>query len=235
MLLLAACGSGTPSAPPAYSPDSDATRSAVDALCKLFEGADKTCARETGRVVADGHEIGVSAELQPVVTEYGTATLRGIVHVEGPDGRYSSRLRGFGGNKREALERGSHEWALVSGVALADLWLGPTRPALAAVEEGFTPAPLGFAGSPVVRGWPLYRPAGELDHAKLLEALEPAFADRAPHGMLSLELTRQSGEVSVECWFQGEVDDQMCEAAKAWSWPGGEYELRLAYAVQKSG
>ncbi len=231
--LLAACGSGTPAKPPTPKPDADATKASVDALCKLFEGADKTCTRGSGRIESEGHVLTVAAELLPVVTEFGMATLRGFIHVEGPEGRYSTRIRGSGGNKKEALERGIHEWALVSGVAVADIWLGPTRPALAAVEDGLDLTPLELGGASLVRGWPLYRPEGEFDHGDFLKALEPAFDNRRPEGMVSFEITRQSGEVTVDCWLQDQTDAPLCDAARAWSWPGGIYELRLAYAVKK--
>lgn len=227
--LLAACTGADPG-PSRPAPDADTTRIAIDTLCKLFEGADRPCEREPDGVRAGEHRLGVRAELFPIESALGMVTLRGLVHVDAPSGPIASRIRGFGGNKGDALARAAHEWGVVYGVAIADRVLDPdARPALAAIEPGREPDRLALAGHRVLRGWPLVRPSLELDHAGLLDALAPAFADREPRGMLGLDVVRQSGEVTVECWVQGEADAVLCEAARGWRWPERDVELRVAY------
>jgi len=232
-LALLGCTPTSPPAPPTRSPDADSTRAAIDAVCKLFEGADRDCTRGKNKVSVDGHEYGVRAEIYPVQSGLGMASLRGVVILDDSENTYITRLRGFGGTKAEAVERSMHEWALVSGLAVVDTWLAPAdRPALRAIEPDLPAIDLKLGGRAVLRGWPYFQPKGVIYHDKLLTALDPAFPQDPPPGVISLEVVRQRGETAVECWFQGEPHEALCEAARSWTWPSAEYELRLAYVVQ---
>lgn len=223
--MLLACSS-TPPAPATPTPDADATRSAVDALCKLFEGADMDCKRAPAGILVDGRTFGVDASTTYEVST-GMATVRGLVKLESAKQTYTTRLRGFGSGKKDALERGLHEWALVSGTAVVDAWVNPdARHALKAVEP--TAEPLTYSGGRVLRGWTYFQPKGVLEHAPLLEAIGPAAGDGA-QGVLTLEVTRQSGDVTVDCFWEGAPNEAICEKARAWSWPGGTWELRTSY------
>ncbi|MEZ4322567.1 MAG: hypothetical protein R3F61_34185 [Myxococcota bacterium] len=233
-LLLWACSTGPsePATPPPAVFDREATDAAIDALCKLYEGADLPCERGSDGLTSGDTTLGVKAEIQPAEVSLGMVSIRGVVHIETPEGTYSSHLTGFGGTKSEGLQRSTHEWAVVSAVSVVDLVVDPaTRPALAKLEPG-PPAPLTLAGHAVLRGWALVRPEQELDHNGLLKALGPGFEGRDPKGFVNLEVTRQAGEVSVSCWFQGEPDEALCAAARAWAWPEREYELRVGYLVR---
>ncbi|MCA9571206.1 MAG: hypothetical protein KC656_25375 [Myxococcales bacterium] len=222
---LLACSSA-PSAPPVPAPDAATTLAAIDAFCKLAEGAERPCERLPDAARIGEVTVRISGRILPVEQTLGNATLRGVVDLEHDGRTWTTRLRGFGGGKDEALTRGMHEWALVSGTPVADAILGGT-PTLAAVDPTASQPTLG--GSPVHRGWTLHRPKGELDHDALLKALEPALGGVS--GSLTLEVTRQGGAATVECWVQGEPHEPVCEAARGWSWPGGEYELRTSYVL----
>jgi hypothetical protein len=231
--LLGCSGSG-PAAPQVHSSDNATTLAAIDALCKLVEGAGTDCTRTGTSARFNALELKVEGRLYPVETSLGTASLRGVVAIEGPGARYVTRLRGFGGGKAEALERGMHEWALVSGTAVVDTWMGPTRPTLAAVDDTPSGVVSPLPDTVLYRGWTLFRPKGELDHAGLLKAVAPVLKGVERPTTLSFEVTRQAGAAVVDCWVQGEPNDALCAAAGDWSWPTGEYELRTTYVVPPS-
>lgn len=228
LTLLLACGG--PSAPPTPTVDPEATQAAVDALCKLAEGAGQACAREADGARVGERRVGVEARLVPDERSLGIVSLRGVVDLRVDDATFTTRFAGFGGNRGEALSRTAHEWAVVSAVAVVDLALDPVgRPALSALEPA--PAPLTLAGAPVLRGWALVRPNHAIDHAALLAHVEPALRDRRPTGVLTFQGTRQNGAYTLECWTQGEPDPALCDAARTWTWPEHDHELRLAYLV----
>lgn len=228
---LAACSSAPPSQTAQRPhPDAEATVSAIDALCKLFEGAGQPCERRADGVTSGPHELAVRAETWPDERSLGIVSLRGLVHVGTPRGPFVTRLAGFGGTRADGMERAMHEWAVVSGVAVVDAVLDPTgRPALAALEPGQPPVPLALGGRAVLRGWPVVRPPQAIDHHGLLAALAPAVPE--PSGVLTFDVTRQGGALTVQCWVQGEAHEPLCEAARGWAWPERDHELRLAYVV----
>lgn len=227
LMLLLACSS-TPDAPATPRADAAATEGAIDALCKLFEGAEMDCRRGPNGILVDGRTFGVEARTT-VETMTGMATVRGLIELESAKQTYTTRLRGFGSGKQDALKRGLHEWALVSGTAVVDAWVNPTaRHALQAVEP--TAEPLSYSGGKVLRGWTYFQPKGVLEHAPLLEAVLPALGEGAT-GVLTLEVTRQNGETQVECFWKGASHEEACRAARAWSWPTGSYELRTSYVL----
>ena len=210
--LLIACSRG-PAPVPRLTPDEPTTTAAIDALCKIVEGAGTPCERRADGIRFGSHEVGVQGSLLPVESGLGITVLRGTIDITDSKGTLHTRLRGFGGGRSEALERSIHECALV------------------AVEPSATPVTSPFPEHTVHRGWTLYQPRGVIDHDVLLQALAPAFQDRSPAGVLTLEITHQGTSLTAECWFNGEVDAAACERARAWSWPIGDYELRTAYVV----
>lgn len=229
--LLLAC---TSSAPPTLSVDAEASAAAIDALCKLFEGASRPCERQARGVVGGGQTIGVEARTLPDEKSLGIVSVRGVVDLRTGDDVWSTRLTGFGGNRGEALQRATHEWAVVSAVAVADLVLDPgARPALMALEPDAS-GDLTLAGRPVLRGWTLTRPNLTIEHTALLRHLDGAFADRVPSGVITFEGVRQGGALTLECWSQGEPDPALCDVARGWVWPAADHELRLAYLVVPS-
>lgn len=235
MIFYALACTSAPPAPPKLAPDEPTTTAAIEALCKVIEGADVPCERGADQIRFGSTTVGVHGSLYPVESSLGIATLRGSIRLTGtdPDWSTTTRLRGFGSGRSEALERSIHEWALVSGTAIAQTWEGVSG-ALTAVEPSATPVSSPFPGFDVTRGWTLYQPRGQLDHDVLLKALAPAFAGRSPAGTISVEITHQGSSLTADCWFDGEVDEALCREARAWNWPVGDYELRTAYFVQPS-
>jgi hypothetical protein len=234
---LTGCGllGGGASAP--AGPDPDATSAAVDALCKLYEGAHVDCERSSGRATAGDDALGVSVTLYEVEESFGQVTWSGTVDVTLDGQTLSSRARGYGWSKEEAYERGFHEWALVAGVALVDWRLGDGRPALKAVEPEWTPESLTLGDRSVLRGWSLVRGLvdGGIDHADLLSRVAPvsgAMSPDAPH-TLRIEVTHDMGEEPTwTCEIDAVPSDELCRLARTYPWPEGVmWEAKQLYLV----
>ncbi len=233
--LLACAGESTTSGP--VKPDPAATAAAVDAVCKLVEGAGTECTRSAGQAKFADHVLAIDVELDKAEHEYGQFTWAGTIVVTSGEQTLRTNGRSYGWSKEEAYERGFHEWALVAGTAIVD-WRMGGRAALAAVEKNLANEAFRLGDRPALRGWSLARglTQGDLDHGKLLDLLAP-FASEVPAGgvhTLQLTATADLGAAPVwVCALDGVASETLCTLAKSYPWPTDSvWEVKQVYLVQ---
>ncbi|MFT4624343.1 MAG: hypothetical protein ACI8PZ_003002 [Myxococcota bacterium] len=222
MILVALLACSDP--PPPFQPtvDPEWTVAAVDALCKVVEGAGKECTRDGDTARFEGASLTLRVTVDQESESFGVMTLKGHADLS-VDGKATPALRtpvrAFGGNKGEAHERAAHEWAVVYGVALADWAMADAaRPALVAVDKGnheSPPAKLG--GGTLYRGWPLVRGSRQpLDHDPVLAALSPVLAGwtSGTHAIVLEVSAEMDGNMQRTLWLDG-AESPAVEAAVA--------------------
>jgi hypothetical protein len=217
-------------------PDPQATAAAAKNFCKIYQGAGLPCSIDNGVVTADGTEVAITAQFDQLEERLGVTTFKGTVTLKAPDQTWVTRMSGYGSGRDEAIQRGMHEWALLSATAVSDAMRHDnTRPALRAVEPtiGFE---VGLAnGTAVWRGWTLQRPPleGGLNHTELTSRFAPVLTKLGPGPhMIRIESARNLGELVLTCYVDGVQAADVCEAVRGYHWPDvGGYEVRQAYAV----
>ena len=234
------CGGGAPEL--ATEPDRPATRALVDALCKLAEGARHSCERGTDKAVFDNTErIQVSAYIDREDEVLGQVTFEGRAVVVRDGGRtITTRFTHYGWGRAEALEKGVHHWAVISGAPIVDWILGePSRPTLRALEKVEAPnasmVPPQAAGFRALRGWTLLQGVKvDLKHDELVKAFEGSLGELAPGAphAVQIRIAFDMGEQVYRCFVDGVENEPLCAAAKQGPWPAGVgWELRQTYLM----
>jgi len=232
------CGGAQPEAP---RPDPAIASAAAEAVCKLLEGARQSCEVASNQVTWGDRRLGLQAQLLTSDERFGQFSFESTVTLTEGDRVFSSRAVGFGGAKEVSVEKGLHEWAVVSGVAIVDALLeDPERPALKALDaQSVLPEGAGTLGEfKVLRGYSLIRgdkpPEEALSHGALLGALGAFVATldaTRPH-VLSLHRVSGLDGDTVSCWLDGASSAPLCEAASAMAWPAGvSWELKQTYVL----
>lgn len=232
-LLLAACSSA-PTVP--EGPDPEATAAAARNLCKIYQGAGAPCSIDGSTVTADGMAIRVTARFDQLEERLGVTTFKGTVALATDGATWTTRMSGYGSGRQEALERGLHEWALLSATAFTDAVRGDaSRKALRAVEPTIGHEIEVANGTAVWRGWTLQRPPleGGLKHDELSRRFAPVLTKLGPGPhMIRIEAARNLGELMLTCYADGALAPDVCDAVRSYHWPEiGGYEVRQSYAV----
>jgi len=233
-LALLAC-STAPTVP--EGPQEDVAKAAAKNLCKLYKGGGLTCSVDGTSVTAEGQRITASATYDQYDDTLGVITFKGTVAlaVDGGD-TWTTRMSGYGSGKGAAIERGLHEWALVSGTAFVDaLRHDGDRKALKAVEPTIGHEIYIANATAVWPGWTLQRPPleGGMGHEDLLARIAPVVPKLGPPPhMLRIEAARNLGELVLTCYVDGVPAPDVCAATKGYHWPDvGSFEARQSYAV----
>ncbi len=221
LLFLGLFACFEPPPPPEPTVDSGLTRAAVDALCKVVEGAKGTCERDGDTARFGGHALKLTAWVESQTQTMASLVLAGRVEVV-VDGTAQPVLRtpvrAFGTNYEEAIGRGVHEWALVYGIGIADWALAdPTRPALRAVAKDAARPAAAFRDGTLYRGWTLVRKTTQkIEHGLILAALEPTTSHwtGGPHAVV-VEVEGTSDGPNPTVWVDGVPDAEAAAAVKA--------------------
>jgi hypothetical protein len=233
-----ACGGAETPDP---QPDPEVAEAAADAVCKLLQGALETCEAKGQEVSWGTRRLSVEATLLQAEERFGQYAFEAVVTVAEGDVRFSSPAVGFGAAREVSIEKGLHEWAVVSGVAVVDALLAnPTRPALRALDPSPTlPAGVDTLGAfTVLRGYSLLRgdrpPEGGVPHAQLLGVVSTMVADldvAVPH-VLSVHRASGLDGTELTCWADGEPAEALCTALEPFSWPSGSnWEVKQTYVL----
>ncbi len=238
-ILLLACGGAE--SPPS-GPDAAAGAAAANTMCKLIEGARQECDASGTKVTWGDRELSFSVVLDSTEEKFGQTSFSAHVTLsEKGKASYMSHAVGFGGSKQDALGKGFHEWAVISGVAILDALMDdPARPALKALD----PMPQMPAGSEkigsfdVMRGFSLVRgdqpPEDGISHEGLVKAVAPyasKLSGDKPH-VLSLHRASGLSETELKCWLDGVASEELCAAFDKYEWPvGSTWELKQTYVL----
>jgi hypothetical protein len=235
---LFACGGAETPEP---RPDPQVAEAAADAVCKLLQGGLQTCEAKGQEVAWGARRLAVSATLLRAEERFGQYAFEAVITVSEGDVQFSSPAVGFGGAKEVSIEKGLHEWAVVSGVAVVDALLAdPARPALRALDPSPTlPAGVDTLGAfTVLRGYSLLRgdrpPEDGVPHAQLLGVVATVADDLDPAVPHVLSLHRASGLDGTEltCWTDGKPSEALCTALAPFAWPSGSsWELKQTYVL----
>ncbi len=233
LLALLAC-STTPVIPEGNQ--ADVAAAAAQNLCKLYKGGGLSCSVEGSKVTAEGQTISVSATYDDYTDQLGVLTFKGTVALSVDGTTWTTRMSGYGSGKEAAIDRGLHEWALVSGTAFVDaLRHDAGRKALRVVEPTIGHGIHTANQTAVFPGWTLQRPPleGGVKHEELLGRIAPLLTKiGAPPHMLRIEVARNLGELEMHCFIDGADAPDLCAAVKGYHWPEvGGFELRQSYAV----
>lgn len=232
--LLFAC-STAPSIP--EGPQVDVAKAAAKNLCKLYKGGGLGCSVDGTKVSAEGQTIDVSAVYDHYDDTLGVITFKGTVTlaVEGGD-TWVTRVSGGGSGKEAAIQRGLHEWALVSGTPFVDaLRHDGDRKALKAVAPTIGHEIHVANQTAVWPGWTLQRPPleGGIDHAEIVRRMAPIVPKLGPPPhMIRIEALRNLESLDFTCYVDGVAAPDVCKTVEGYRWPDvGGFEMRQSYAV----
>ena len=212
--------------PPDTGPNPQATAAVAKALCKLAQGASLPCQTTDTTAILDGHAVEVAAAFVEREEVLSQITFRGTITLRVSGEAQKTAWRGYGWGENEAIDRGVHEWALVSGTAFVDALLDPIgRPTLAAIEPELPQAiPTPVAQFEATRGWTLWRGADvTLDHAILFAHATPTLGKlhaKTTH-TLQIRIQPDNGKQQFACHLDGTPSAALCDAVRAYSWPDG--------------
>jgi len=237
MIAALALAAGCGGAGPATEPDPGASRAVAEALCDLARGGKSTCDRTGTKAVINGDGLQVAVFLDTVEDRFGQYTFDGRAVLTRDNGDViTTRYKHYGWGREEAIEKGTHYWAVLSGAAVVDWVLRDgSRPALRALESDEHPGVTQWrAGdSRVLRGWTLLRGVVVvLDHPAIVASIAPhlkTLPPAAPH-VVHIRIASELGEQEFTCHVDGQPDPALCAAAKAAPWPAGVgWELQQVY------
>ena len=236
--LLIGCATG-PTIP--EGPQLGIAKMAARNLCKIYQGAGLACEVDGTSVTTDAHRINATALYDAYDDTLGVVTFRGTIALAVEDGAtWTTRMSGYGSGKEAAMDRGLHEWALISGTAFADALRQDAeratyRAVLPPAEE--TPHREVYAAgqTAVWPGWTMQRPTLESgpDHTDLVARMAPMMAELGPPPhMVRIEVHRNLESLDFTCYADGVVEPKLCAAIEDYRWPDvGGFELRQSYAV----
>ena len=226
---------------PGEGPDPHAAAAAAEAVCKLLQGARQECEATASKVTWGDRTLTLKANLIRAEEKFGQFSFEAEVTLTEGDTKYVSPAVGFGAARTESFQKGFHEWAVVSGVAIVDALLDdPARPALLALIKTPTmPEGSENAGSfGVLRGFSVIRgdkpPEDGISHPGLVGALSPFAAGleaRTPH-VLSLHRISGIDGIELKCWADGARSEALCKATEGYEWPVGmNWEIKQTYVL----
>jgi hypothetical protein len=211
--------------------DAGVAAEVAKAMCKLHEGASRTCAAQGSAIGSDGHEVRFEVWIDQEDELLGMVTLEGRV-LASVDGKsvpaLTTPMRAYGGAREQSIERGVHEWAVVYGSAIVDaLHEDADRKAATALSPDLGPAEVGgrkhYPGFALVRG-----AAGGLERDGLVERLAKLVPADGLHAV-GLDRVVDAGGEHLVCRVDGEPGD--CEGLEGFLWPSGAGTIIKSYHV----